>query len=60
LEQFESRFYTEALAKFSTSDFQEAGFTSGDLAIQQIKLIMNDEAIHATALGVRGTMIHLD
>ncbi|KIM75680.1 hypothetical protein PILCRDRAFT_666135 [Piloderma croceum F 1598] len=51
LEQLESRFYTEALAKFQTSDFQEAGFTSGDLPIQQITLIMNDEATHATALG---------
>jgi hypothetical protein len=59
LEQVESQFYTEALAKFHTSNFQEAGFTLGDLPMQQITLIMNDEATHATALGVRDTTIRL-
>jgi hypothetical protein len=50
LEQLESQFYSEALAKFKESDFTAAGFPNAQLAIEQFMSIQSDEAIHAVAL----------
>jgi hypothetical protein len=53
LEQLESKFYSEALAKFQESDFTAAGFPSAQLAIEQFVSIQSDEATHSLALEVR-------
>jgi hypothetical protein len=50
LEQLESQFYSQGLAKFQTSDFTTAGFSSSQLAIQQIQAIALDESTHDTVL----------
>jgi hypothetical protein len=50
LEQLESQFYEEALAKFKESDFTAAGFPNAQLAIEQFMSIQSDEAIHSEAL----------
>jgi len=50
LEQLESKFYSEALAKFKESDFTAAGFTSAQLAIEQFLVIQGDEATHSLVL----------
>jgi len=50
LEQLESKFYCEALAKFNESDFTAAGFPSAQLAIEQFTAIQSDEATHSLAL----------
>ncbi|KAF9643557.1 hypothetical protein BDM02DRAFT_3221793 [Thelephora ganbajun] len=50
LEQLESKFYAEALAKFNKSDFTTAGFTNAQLAIEQFLSIQGDEATHSVAL----------
>lgn len=53
LEQLESKFYSEALAKFKESDFTSAGFPNAQLAIEQFVSIQSDEATHSVALRVR-------
>jgi len=50
LEQLESKFYSEALAKFKESDFIAAGFSNAQLAIEQFISIQSDEATHSVAL----------
>ncbi|KAF8171849.1 ferritin-like domain-containing protein [Pholiota molesta] len=50
LEQLEAEFYTQALAKFQDSDFTSAGFSSSQLAIQQLTAIGADESTHSTVL----------
>ncbi|KAH8989416.1 ferritin-like domain-containing protein [Lactarius hatsudake] len=50
LEQLETQFYQQALAKFQPSDFTAAGFTSADIPAQQFTAIQSDEAAHVTAL----------
>jgi hypothetical protein len=55
LEQLEAEFYTQALAKFQDSDFTSAGFSSSQLAIQQLTAIGADESTHSTVLQVRQT-----
>lgn len=50
LEQLESEFYSQALAKFQESDFTSAGFSSSQLAIEQISTIQVDESTHSTVL----------
>jgi hypothetical protein len=50
LEQLETNFYSEALAKFQESDFTAAGFPSAQLAIQQFMSIQSDEATHSRLL----------
>ena len=52
LEQLESQFYSQALAKFNESDFIAAGFTNAQLAIEQFVIIQDDEATHSIALRV--------
>jgi len=50
LEQLETEFYKQALAKFQASDFTAAGFASPDVAIQQFQTIQSDEATHSVVL----------
>jgi len=50
LEQLETEFYKEGLAKFQDSDFQAAGFSSSLIATQTLTTIQSDEAIHTTVL----------
>lgn len=57
LEQMESEFYSQALAKFQASDFTAAGFSDVEVAIQQFTAIQLDESTHDTVLQV-GTIIH--
>jgi hypothetical protein len=46
----ENAFYTQALAKFQTSDFSNAGFSSSQIAIEEITAISTDEATHVSAI----------
>jgi len=50
LEQLESAFYTQALSQFQTSDFTSAGFSSAQLAIEQLTVIQSDESTHSSVL----------
>ncbi|KDR74478.1 hypothetical protein GALMADRAFT_99524 [Galerina marginata CBS 339.88] len=50
LEQLESTFYSQALAKFQSSDFTSAGFSSTQIPIEQFTTIQQDEATHSTVL----------
>jgi hypothetical protein len=50
LEQLESQFYSQALSKFQSSDFQNAGFTSSQIPIQLFTGIQLDESTHASVL----------
>lgn len=52
LEQLESEFYKQALAKFKDSDFATAGFSSSQVAIEQFTVIQEDESTHSTVLQV--------
>lgn len=50
LEQLETAFYTQVLAQFQVSDFTSAGFSSGQLAVEQITSIQTDESTHSAVL----------
>ncbi|KAJ8453770.1 hypothetical protein ONZ45_g19578 [Pleurotus djamor] len=50
LEQLESQFYAQALAKFQDQDFITAGFASSQVPIEQFKNIQQDEATHSVVL----------
>jgi len=50
LEQLESAFYTQALAKFQESDFTTAGFANPQVPIEQMKVMQFDEQTHSVAL----------
>jgi len=50
LEQLESTFYQQALAKFKDSDFTAAGFSSSQIPIEQFTSIQADEATHSSTL----------
>lgn len=50
LEQLESAFYTQALAKFQEADFVDAGFTSAAIPAEIFTIIQQDEAAHSVAL----------
>jgi Ferritin-like domain len=52
LEQLETQFYSEALAKFQMTDFVAAGFQNAQVPMQQLTQIGSDEATHASALQV--------
>ena len=52
LEQLETQFYTQALAKFQETDFTAAGFTSAQIPIQQFTAIQLDESTHTSILNV--------
>ncbi|KAJ7067861.1 ferritin-like domain-containing protein [Mycena amicta] len=50
LEDLETQFYSEGIAKFSESDFSAAGFSSALIATQSLTAIQSDEATHGTFL----------
>jgi hypothetical protein len=50
LEQLESNFYSQAIAKFQSSDFVAAGFSSSQIAVEQFTSIQIDESTHSTVL----------
>ncbi|KAK7696597.1 hypothetical protein QCA50_001255 [Cerrena zonata] len=50
LEQFETQFYTQVLAKFSEQDFISAGYLNAEIAIQQFQSIQIDETVHTNTL----------
>ncbi|KAJ7477209.1 ferritin-like domain-containing protein, partial [Mycena galericulata] len=50
LEQLETTFYAQGIAKFSDQDFADAGFSSSMVATQALTAIQSDEATHATFL----------
>ncbi|KAJ7725066.1 ferritin-like domain-containing protein [Mycena metata] len=50
LEQLETTFYQQGIAKFQQSDFQAAGFSSALIATQTLTTIQSDEATHTTVI----------
>ncbi|ELU45705.1 cytochrome b2 (L-lactate ferricytochrome C oxidoreductase) [Rhizoctonia solani AG-1 IA] len=50
LEQLETEFYKQALAKFKESDFTAAGFVSASVPVEQFNSIATDEATHTSTL----------
>ncbi|KAJ7638411.1 ferritin-like domain-containing protein [Roridomyces roridus] len=50
LEQLESSFYAQAIAKFSDADFSAAGFSNTLIPKQALTTIQSDEAIHQMVL----------
>jgi hypothetical protein len=50
LEQLETEFYKQGIAKFSDSDFQAAGFSNSLIATQSLTTIQADEAAHTTVI----------
>jgi hypothetical protein len=50
LEDLETKFYEDALAKFKEEDFKTAGFSSSAVAAEQFSSIQNDESTHAVVL----------
>ncbi|CUA69560.1 hypothetical protein RSOLAG22IIIB_08567 [Rhizoctonia solani] len=50
LEQLETEFYKQALAKFKESDFTAAGFISASVPVEQFNSIATDEATHTSTL----------
>ncbi|XP_006459736.1 hypothetical protein AGABI2DRAFT_177560 [Agaricus bisporus var. bisporus H97] len=50
LEQLETEFYTQGIAKFQSSDFTAAGFKNSDVPLQQLQDILKDEATHTKVL----------
>lgn len=50
LEQLETEFYAQGIAKFSDADFAAAGFTSSIIPSQALTGIQADEATHQTVL----------
>jgi len=50
LEQLESQFYTQALAKFVPADFTAAGISVPDVAIDNFKSILEHETAHVAVL----------
>ncbi|KAJ6537563.1 ferritin-like domain-containing protein [Mycena vulgaris] len=50
LYQLEAEFYTQAIAKFTDSDFAAAGFSSSMIATQQLTNILANEKDHITLI----------
>ncbi|KAG8700512.1 hypothetical protein FRC08_004656 [Ceratobasidium sp. 394] len=50
LEQLETEFYKQALAKFKESDFTSAGFVAASVPVEQFNQIAVDEATHTSTL----------
>jgi len=50
LEQLETEFYTQALAKFQPQDFTTAGISVPDVAIQNFQSILEHEKAHVLVL----------
>lgn len=58
LEDLETQFYSQALAKFQASDFTAAGFSDPNIPIQQFTAIGSDESTHLTTIQVRLQSLH--
>ncbi|KAH7103028.1 ferritin-like domain-containing protein [Auriculariales sp. MPI-PUGE-AT-0066] len=52
LEQLEQTFYEKAIAKFKTEDFIAAGYSSAEVAVEQLQIIVKDEAAHDSVLSL--------
>lgn len=50
LEQLETQFYQQAIQKYQPQDFTNAGYSSADVAVEQLKQIQSDEATHTSVL----------
>ncbi|KAJ6627355.1 ferritin-like domain-containing protein [Mycena sp. CBHHK59/15] len=50
LEQLETEFYAQGIAKFTDSDFTNAGFSSSMIATQTLTTIQSDESTHTTVI----------
>lgn len=50
LEQLETSFYTAAIKKFQAQDFLNAGYTSAEVAVEQLSNIVSDESTHTSVL----------
>jgi hypothetical protein len=50
LEQLETQFYEQAIAKFQDADFINAGFTSTQIPVEQFQQILDDETTHSVVL----------
>jgi hypothetical protein len=50
LEQLETQFYEQAIAKFQDADFINAGFTSTQIPVEQFQQILDDESTHSVVL----------
>jgi hypothetical protein len=50
LENLESSFYNQAMQKFQASDFSNAGFSSANIAIEEITAIQTDESTHVSVI----------
>lgn len=50
LEQLETSFYTAAIKKFQVQDFLNAGYTSAEVAVEQLTNIVSDESTHTSLL----------
>lgn len=50
LEQLETEFYKQALAKFKEPDFTAAGFVSATVPVEQFNSIASNEATHTSTL----------
>jgi rubrerythrin len=50
LEQLETEFYQQALAKFKEPDFTAAGFVSASVPVEQFTSIASNEATHTSTL----------
>ncbi|KAJ1308835.1 hypothetical protein OPQ81_004523 [Rhizoctonia solani] len=50
LEQLETEFYKQALAKFKESDFTAAGFVTASVPVEQFNSIAGNEATHTSTL----------
>jgi len=50
LEQLETQFYQQAIAKFQDQDFIDAGFGDVQIPVQQFVQILDDESTHSVVL----------
>jgi hypothetical protein len=50
LEQLETQFYQQAIAKFQDSDFIDAGFPDTQIPVEQFVQILDDESTHSVVL----------
>jgi len=50
LEQLETQFYQQAIAKFQDAQFIDAGFTSTQVPVEQFTQILDDETTHSVVL----------
>jgi hypothetical protein len=52
LENLDTTFYKESLAKFQPKDYIDAGFKSSDIPTTELTIVGSEEAAHAQILEV--------